>query len=274
MQPKIEFQDVDFSYQPEVPVLKHVSFQVQPGQTVALVGANGSGKSTIAKLLTGLLTPNHGSILVDQITLTPQNMAELRQRIGLVFQNPDDQIVGATVAENTAFGLENRNVPRPEMQRRVQTALEQVEMWEYRDREPGLLSGGQKQRVALASALAITPEILILDEATSMLDPQAKQELNQIIQRLQQQAGLTIILITHDLEMLALAERVIALDQQQVAFTGTAAELFRQEDLLMRMQLELPFSLQVQRDLAAQQVPLPATDLNEKELIVWLTKLL
>ncbi|USS88482.1 energy-coupling factor transporter ATPase [Fructilactobacillus hinvesii] len=274
MQPKIEFRTVDFAYQPEVPVLTNVSFQVKAGQTIALVGANGSGKSTIAKLLAGLLEPTSGTILIDHTPLTPTNLAQLRQRIGLVFQNPDDQIVGATVAENTAFGLENRNVPRPEMQTRVHRALEQVGMWDYRDREPGLLSGGQKQRVALASALAITPEILILDEATSMLDPQAKQELNQIIQKLQEQVGLTIILITHDLEMLSLAERVIALDQQQVAFTGTASELFHEKHLLAQMQLELPFSLQVQRELAAQRVPVPDTDLNEKELIEWLTKLL
>ncbi|USS92985.1 energy-coupling factor transporter ATPase [Fructilactobacillus ixorae] len=270
----IEFQGVDFSYQPETPVLEQVSFQIPAGQTVALVGANGSGKSTIAKLITGLLTADQGQIFLDQEEVTATTITRLRQRIGIVFQNPDDQIVGATVAENTAFGLENRNVPRSVMHQRVRTALDQVGMWTYRDREPGLLSGGQKQRVALASALAVTPEVLILDEATSMLDPQAKAELNQIVKRLQQQTGLTIVLITHDLEMLGIAEQVVALADHQVAFTGTPAALFQQDQLLTQLQLERPFSLQVQRDLATAGVPVPDHDLNERELIQWLTKLL
>lgn len=263
----IDVEGLTFSYSEELePVLKDVSFHVKQGEWLSIIGHNGSGKSTTVRLLDGLLEPTSGNIRIAGQLLTADNVWELRQKIGMVFQNPDNQFVGATVEDDVAFGLENRGVPYEEMVQRVQEALELVGMAAFGKREPARLSGGQKQRVAIAGALALRPDILILDEATSMLDPEGRLELIRIVQEVRQQFGLTVVSITHDLDEVALSDRVLVMKQGQLVLDTTPRELFSETEDLLVLGLDKPFTSHVLTAIEPLVNSLPALYMTEKEL--------
>ncbi|WP_405112986.1 energy-coupling factor transporter ATPase [Paenibacillus sp. FSL K6-1217] len=235
------FDRVDYDYRQEKPVLRQLSFGIHPGEFVAVIGANGSGKSTAAKLMNGLLQPRKGEVRLGTLnTLNREDLLKIRERAGLVFQNPDDQFITASVLDEVVFGLENLRVPRPEMSRRASAALRAVQMEAYEDAAPHQLSGGQKQRAAIAAVIAMQPDILILDEATSMLDPQGRQELLQLLRRLHRQ-GQTIIHITHHMDEVLAADRVLLLSHGELAYDGPPARLFS-KDTIAGQPLELPFA--------------------------------
>ena len=247
----IEVSNLFFKYQEDQEdyTLKDVSFHVKPGEWLSIVGHNGSGKSTTARLLDGLLLAESGDIHIAGIKLTEENIWEIRQDIGMVFQNPDNQFVGATVEDDVAFGLENKGISHSEMTNRVTEALALVGMTAFKTREPARLSGGQKQRVAIAGALATRPKILIFDESTSMLDPDGRQELLGTIQTIRQQFDMTIISITHDLDEVALSDRVIVMKTGEIESISTPRELFSRGNDLVALGLDLPFTVRLQESL-------------------------
>ncbi|WP_153722583.1 energy-coupling factor ABC transporter ATP-binding protein [Sporosarcina cascadiensis] len=247
--------------------LDDVSFTLYEGEWLAVVGHNGSGKSTLAKLLIGLLFPSSGEVNLFLEQLSEENLWETRSRMGIVFQNPDNQFVGSTVQDDVAFALENNGVPHEIMVRRVHEALEQVKMTGYINHEPHHLSGGQKQRVAIAGALALQPELLILDEATSMLDPQGREEVIEIVKKLRAEFGLTVISITHDLEEVLLADRVLVMNEGNVLMTGTPEEIFRKGAELESIGLDLPFALRVSELLRQANVDIQGNHMTEEELV-------
>ena len=267
----LSVHNLTYRYDEQAPYLfTDFSLTIARGERVAIVGHNGSGKSTLAKLFVGLLSAEQGEIGIFGDTLTPENLHQLRQKIGMVFQNPDNQFVGATVEDDVAFGLENHRVPQVEMQARIDEALATVGMSAYKNREPHTLSGGQKQRVALASVLALRPDVIILDEATAMLDPLGRATMMDVLANLKHaQPDLTLIAITHDMDEAALADRVILLDDGVVLADGKPADVFTQADLLVEHGLELPFAGELQADLRLQ----PERHLLEGELVDWLLSL-
>ncbi|MFU2205465.1 energy-coupling factor ABC transporter ATP-binding protein [Streptococcus pluranimalium] len=247
----IEVSNLFFKYQEDQEdyTLKDVSFHVKPGEWLSIVGHNGSGKSTTARLLDGLLLAESGDIHISGKKLTEENIWEIRQDIGMVFQNPDNQFVGATVEDDVAFGLENKGISHSEMTNRVTEALVLVGMTTFKTREPARLSGGQKQRVAIAGALATRPKILIFDESTSMLDPDGRHELLETIQKIRQQFDMTIISITHDLDEVALSDRVIVMKSGEIESISTPRELFSRGNDLVALGLDLPFTVRLQESL-------------------------
>lgn len=238
----IEVNNLSFSYDQEKDVLKNISFSIPQGSYTTIIGHNGSGKSTIAKLLIGLLEPKEGEIRVLGTTLTDDNLYEQREHLGIVFQNPDNQFIGSTVADDIAFGLENHCVPQENMQAIIEEAASRVGMSDYLDAEPTRLSGGQKQRVAIAGILAIEPDLIIFDESTSMLDPQGKKSINDQIRRLHDEKDITILSITHDMEEVAQSDYVVVLKDGKAVLSGTPAEIFAHEKELKEMQLDVPFA--------------------------------
>ena len=267
----LSFNNVTFSYTPDVPdarkAVQGVTFSVNEGEWIAIVGHNGSGKSTLAKLLSGLLFPQEGEVRIMRDVLTEENLWDLRSQIGMVFQNPDNQFVGATVQDDVAFSLENNGVPYEEMFKRVHDSLQQVKMDGFLNHEPHHLSGGQKQRVAIAGALAMHPRILILDEATSMLDPQGREEVLQIVQALREKIGLTVLSITHDLEEAMLADRILFMNDGKKFAQGTPAEIFALGDQLVELGLDLPFAMKMTKLLQAQGIQLVGQHMTEEELV-------
>ena len=253
---KIEVEHLTFSYDGEQDVLKDVSFQIEEGSYTTIVGHNGSGKSTIAKLLIGLMEAKSGTITVDGIKLTEKSVYDIRDKIGLVCQTPDNQLIGATVADDIAFGLENHQVPQEQMQRIIERFAQQVNMSKYLNSEPTKLSGGQKQRVAIASVLAIAPQILIFDESTSMLDPQGKAEINGLIRQIHQASGMTIVSITHDIEEMANSDHVIVMSEGQVVMDGTPEMILKREQELVELQLDVPFTLKFIREMEQNGISL------------------
>ncbi|MFZ7334459.1 energy-coupling factor ABC transporter ATP-binding protein [Streptococcus pluranimalium] len=247
----IEVSNLFFKYQEDQEdyTLKDVSFHVKPGEWLSIVGHNGSGKSTTARLLDGLLLAESGDIHIAGKKLTEENIWEIRQDIGMVFQNPDNQFVGATVEDDVAFGLENKGISHSKMTNRVTEALALVGMTAFKTREPARLSGGQKQRVAIAGALATRPKILIFDESTSMLDPDGRQELLGTIQTIRQQFDMTIISITHDLDEVALSDRVVVMKSGEIESISTPRELFSRGNDLVALGLDLPFTVRLQESL-------------------------
>ena len=263
----IEIKNLKFKYHQDQPsyILDDVSFHVKRGEWLSIVGHNGSGKSTTARLIDGLL--ESGQIIVDGQELTEDNVWDIRDKIGMVFQNPDNQFVGATVEDDVAFGLENKGVPYEEMASRVQEALEFVGMSEFKDREPARLSGGQKQRVAIAGIVAMRPSILILDEATSMLDPEGRQELIQSIKAIRKEYGMTVLSITHDLDEVALSDRVLVLKKGKVESVSSPRELFSRGSELVDLGLDIPFSALLTQKLRNKGLIDCEDYLTEKELV-------
>ena len=263
----IEVRNLKYKYDNESEnyTLNDVSFQVKKGEWLSIVGHNGSGKSTTVRLIDGLLEAESGDIIISGDKLTVENVWEKRRQIGMVFQNPDNQFVGATVEDDVAFGLENQGLDYNLMVERVQQALELVGMQDFKEREPARLSGGQKQRVAVAGVVALRPDIIILDEATSMLDPEGRLDLIQTVKKIKDSNQLTVISITHDLDEIALSDCVLVMKEGQVESTATPRELFSREDL-EELGLDQPFVNQVKAALRQSGLPLPDTYLTEKEL--------
>ena len=265
----IEIKNLKFKYNQDQTsyTLNDVSFHVKHGEWLSIVGHNGSGKSTTARLIGGLLVADSGQIIVDGQELTEETVWDIRDKIGMVFQNPDNQFVGATVEDDVAFGLENKGLPYKEMVSRVQEALSFVGMMDFKDREPARLSGGQKQRVAIAGIIAMRPSILILDEATSMLDPEGRQELIQYIEDIRQQYGMTVLSITHDLDEVAMSNRVLVLKQGKVESISSPRELFSRGSELVDLGLDIPFSALLTQKLKNQGLIDCVGYLTEKELV-------
>ncbi|WP_228099262.1 energy-coupling factor ABC transporter ATP-binding protein [Granulicatella sp. 19428wC4_WM01] len=271
----IEVKQVSYSYQTDkttsdTKALNDVSFHINKGEWVAIVGHNGSGKSTTAKLLNGLLIPDKGTIHIDGIPLNQDTIWDIRQHVGMVFQNPENQFVGATVQDDVAFGLENQGVPLEEMKKRVKEALRLVGMWEFKDREPSRLSGGQKQRVAIASVLALRPKVIILDEATAMLDPKGRLMVMETVQQLRKEFGLTIVSITHDVEEAGMADRLFVMNKGQLLHTKEPKLLFSQAEEMAILGLDIPFSETVRLQLEKEGIAVPKEYMTISELEEWL----
>lgn len=267
----MSFENVTFTYMQEdesvKPAVKELSFSIQDGEWIALVGHNGSGKSTIAKLMNGLLFPQVGKVEAMGKLMSEETLWDIRSQMGMVFQNPDNQFVGATVQDDVAFALENNGVPHEEMVVRVKEALQQVKMADYLDHEPHHLSGGQKQRVAIAGALALRPRLLILDEATSMLDPQGRMEVIETIRELRKATGLTVISITHDLEEAALADRILVMNAGEKQLEGKPEAVFLSGNKLTSLGLDLPFSMRMTHLLREAGIELQGEHMTEDELV-------
>lgn len=264
----VQIENVSFKYDlQEEYALNDVSFNINKGEWLAIVGHNGSGKSTLAKLLNGLQFAEKGSITIGGTKISEETVWDTRKMVGMVFQNPDNQFVGTTVQDDVAFGLENHGVPREEMIIRVQEALEQVKMSQFLLQEPHHLSGGQKQRVAIASVLALKPAIIVLDEATSMLDPKGREQVLETIRELKSDNDLTVVSITHDLEEAAKADRMIVMNRGQLYKEGTPKEIFQLEEELISLGLDIPFSVKLSKKLKELGMPLDKHFLSEEELV-------
>ncbi|HFI0353426.1 TPA: energy-coupling factor ABC transporter ATP-binding protein [Streptococcus suis] len=271
----IEVKNLKYKYSQddEDYTLNDVSFHVKQGEWLSIIGHNGSGKSTTVRLIDGLLEAESGDIIIDGDVLTVDNVWDKRRLIGMVFQNPDNQFVGATVEDDVAFGLENQGIALEEMRKQVDEALELVGMADFKTREPARLSGGQKQRVAIAGVVALRPKIIILDEATSMLDPEGRLDLIKIVQEIKDRHGMTVISITHDLDEVALSDRVIVMKRGQVESVSTPTELFMREDLA-DLDLDKPFTTELATSLRQAGFDLPLRYFTEEELEETLWELL
>lgn len=241
----LKISHLSFSYTGETEALKDINLEIKKGSWISILGHNGSGKSTLSKCLVGLLEPASGNIEIDGLKLNEENLNDIRRKIGIVFQNPDNQFVGVTVRHDIAFGLENQCLDPEEMERRVHHYASLVGMQDFLGKEPHQLSGGQKQRVAIAGALAMEQDILILDEATSMLDPEGTEEIIALIKKLNKELNKTIITITHDLSFAADSDELIVLKDGEIILQGTPEEVFKEEDLLKSSHLELPFEVKL-----------------------------
>lgn len=268
MTPMIEFKNVSFRYDTNGPwTVNNISFSIPQNSATALIGHNGSGKSTIAKLMNGLLIPEEGEIWINGKQLTEDSVWDIRKDVGMVFQNPDNQFVGTTVRDDIAFGMENRGIKREEMEKRIKLALEAVDMEDYLLTEPYRLSGGQKQRVAIAGVIAMQPEVMILDEATVMLDPQGREEIMETIQFLQSEGNLTLITVTHDLNEIATMDRVIVLNQGEIWSEGTPKELLYQGDKLKEIGLDIPFIVELTKQLKQKGINVNKKVLTNEQLL-------
>jgi energy-coupling factor transport system ATP-binding protein len=264
----VSVENISFKYPNEANyAVKNVSFCVQRGEWLAIVGHNGSGKSTIAKLLNGLLRPESGVIKIFGTELNETTIWEIRKQVGMVFQNPDNQFVGTTVQDDVAFGLENNGIPRDEMVERVNEAIRLVKMEEFSEQEPHHLSGGQKQRVAIAGIIALQPDIIILDEATSMLDPKGRNEVLKTVRDLKKKQKITVISITHDLEEVVKADRVIVMNKGEILTEGTPAEIFLLGEQLEKIGLDLPFAIKLSNHLKRAGFPLTTDHLTAEGLV-------
>lgn len=264
----IEFKNVSFAYDEDGPwVLKDCSFHVYENEWLAIIGHNGSGKSTIAKLINGLLFPQKGEILINGEQVTPERVWDIRKDVGMVFQNPDNQFVGATVQDDVAFGMENRGMPRELMVERIKESLESVQMTDYRMTEPYRLSGGQKQRIAIAGVLAVSPQVILLDEATAMLDPHGRQEIMQTVANVREEKDLSLITITHDLTEVVQADRVIVMNQGEKWFESDPRGVFARKEALREIGLDVPFVTNLADELKLTGLTLQNEPLNHKELL-------
>lgn len=263
----IDVKNLSFRYKEsqEYYDVKDITFHVKRGEWLSIVGHNGSGKSTTVRLIDGLLEAESGEIVIDGQRLTEENVWNIRRQIGMVFQNPDNQFVGATVEDDVAFGLENQGLSRQEMKKRVEEALALVGMLDFKKREPARLSGGQKQRVAIAGVVALRPAILILDEATSMLDPEGRRELIGTVKGIRKDYDMTVISITHDLEEVAMSDRVLIMKKGEIESTSSPRELFSRNDL-DQIGLDDPFANQLKKSLSQNGYDLPENYLTESEL--------
>ena len=273
---RLSARDVSYTYEESAdPALKKISLSIEAGEFVAVLGHNGSGKSTLAKLINGLYLPTEGQVLVCGVdTADDSRLWDIRRQAGMIFQNPDNQIVATVVEEDVAFGLENLGVPHDVMVPRIKEALKAVRMTDYAESAPHMLSGGQKQRVAIAGILAMQPSCLIADEATAMLDPSGRREVLDTVRRLNREKGITVVWITHFMEEAAQADRVIVISDGEEALTGTPREVFRQVDRMRELHLDVPHMAALAHELREEGMPLPEGILTVEEMAGEVMKLL
>lgn len=265
--PILSVEGLTYAYEDDNPVLKDVSFSIEKGSYVSIIGHNGSGKSTLAKCIMGLLGGFQGKISLFGEELTKKSLYRLRSRVGIVFQNPDNQFVGSTVADDIAFGLENKCVPHEQMQGIIDQFAEEAGMKAFLDHEPQMLSGGQKQRVAIAGVLAMEPELVIFDEATAMLDPKGKKEISDLIARMRlKNPDLTLISITHDIEEAANSDQVLVVNKGQIVLQGPPSLVFQEEEKLREISLGIPFAYQMKSALKKEGIDIPDKVLTLEEL--------
>lgn len=262
-----KLENVTFSYDKKINVIKDLTLSVEKGEYLAVIGKNGSGKSTLAKLLNALVLPDSGSVTVDGYSSADKkSLFEIRKRVGVVFQNPDNQLVASIVEDDVAFGPENLGVPREEIGERIDYALNAVGMQEYRKSSPTRLSGGQKQRIAIAGVLALKPEILVLDESTSMLDPKGRKEVLDTVKELNKNHGVTVITVTHYMDEILDADRVIVMENGKIALEGSPRQIFAQKEKINKLGLELPLASRIAEELIARGIPLKDGILTGEEL--------
>ena len=272
MKPIIEMKNITFRYQVEdtIPALNDVSLSIHQGEWIAIIGHNGSGKSTLAKTINGLLLPESGTIEINGQEVNEKNIWDIRRNVGMVFQNPDNQFVGSTVEDDVAFGLENQGIPREEMLVRVKESLEQVRMAEFMKKEPSRLSGGQKQRVAIAGIVALRPNVIILDEATSMLDPEGRLEVIATVKKIKEENNLTVLSITHDIDEAANANRIFIMKKGELIQEGTPEEIFSAGEKLIELGLDLPFPERLKAALKQSGLKVPEEYMTEERMVDWL----
>lgn len=277
----IEFQNVSYRYEADdgeekLPlVVNNISLNIKKGDFIAILGHNGSGKSTLAKLSNSILIPESGKVLVNGMDTADEDLSyDIRRTVGVVFQNPDNQIVATIVEEDVAFGPENLGVPPEEIRKRVDNALKAVGMYEYRGNEPHKLSGGQKQRVAIAGIIAMLPECIVLDEPTAMLDPRGRKEVMDTCIKLNREMGMTVVFITHFMEEAVLANRVIVMDDAKIILDGTPKQVFHNSELLKKVGLDVPETAKLANDLRESGAPLPEDILSADEFSDEILKLL
>lgn len=261
-----------YSQNQEKYVLNDVSLDIEKDEWITLIGANGSGKSTLVKTLNGLNVPEKGTVFIDGLELNEENIWDIRQKVGMVFQNPDNQFVGSTVQDDVAFGLENIGLPRDEMIIRIDDALKRVGMEDFKLMEPSRLSGGQKQRVAIAGVLALRPQIIVLDEATSMLDPKGRQEVLNTVKSIKEESKMTVISITHDINEANEADRIFVMNKGKIQYVERPEVIFKLGDELIDLGLTVPFAEQLKNKLSTRGLNVPDEYMSEERLVEWLWK--
>jgi len=264
---KLEVRDVKFSYPDGHEAVKNISFTIHEGECVGIIGANGAGKSTILMLIMGIIFPEAGEILVGDVKVTKKTLPIIRKSIGMVFQNPDNQMVATIVEEDVAFGPENLGVEPSEIRRRVDESLKKVGMYEYRKHAPHLLSGGQKQRIAIAGILAMMPKCIVLDEPTAMLDPSGRKEVISTIQDINKNYGITVILITHYMDEAAKADRIIVMDNGSIITEGNPRDVFSKVEMMKKIGLDVPQVTELSYELAQSGVNISQEILNVDEMV-------
>ena len=277
MEEMLRVQDVHFRYDPEQPVwaVSGVSMDIKKGEFVAVLGANGCGKSTLAKHFNAILLPEKGTVLVEDIdTRTEEKLYDIRQKVGMVFQNPDNQIVATVVEEDVAFALENLGVPPAEIRARIDEAMQMSGIYKHREKAPHKLSGGQKQRVAIAGVIAMRPDCLVLDEATAMLDPRGREKVMETIHHLNKDFGITVVSITHYMEEAAQADRVLVMSEGHVVMEGTPKEVFSQTEKVRALRLDVPQAAELRDELVKAGLDLPEGIITEDECAAALYELL
>ncbi|MED0738193.1 energy-coupling factor transporter ATPase [Aneurinibacillus thermoaerophilus] len=271
----IRLNHVSFAYEgAEEKAVKGVSCEVRKGEFLSIIGHNGSGKSTLAKLLNGLLLPTEGSVEVaGVVTSDEEQIWQVRQTVGMVFQNPDNQFVAPTVEDDIAFGMENIGIPPSEMEARIIDVLQKVNMSEFRTAEPNRLSGGQKQRVAIAGALAVRPAVLVLDEATAMLDPRGRKEVLEVVRRMNLEQGMTVIQITHYLEETLESDRILVMDGGALVGEGTPETIYQKVDWLRKLGLDVPFACDLQYRLRKKGFRFPVLNITGEGVLdsLWIS---
>ncbi|MBR2578272.1 MAG: energy-coupling factor transporter ATPase [Erysipelotrichaceae bacterium] len=265
----IEVKNLTFSYNDTSLAIDNVSLNIEKGSYTAVIGHNGSGKSTLAKLLAGLLEAKSGEIVIDGLLMNEKNIYEIRKKLGIVFQNPDNQFIGSTVRDDIAFSLENRRVPQKDMDPIIDEYAKEVGLSDFLDKEPTALSGGQKQRVAIAGVMAMKPDILIFDEATSMLDPKGKADIKKLISELHDNGRFTIISITHDIEEVLQADDCLVLNKGKVYMHDKPEKVFARPEELRKIDLDIPFNLKVKEALAKNGIRLKNSDLKGMAKELW-----
>lgn len=265
--PIIELKNASFSYDKKIDVIKNVSLTINDGEYVAIIGHNGSGKSTLAKLFNALCVADKGQVLIDGFDASDKkNVFEIRKSVGVVFQNPDNQLIASIVEDDIAFGPENLGIKRKEIGERIDFALSAVGMQKYRHSSPTRLSGGQKQRIAIAGVLALKPKVLVLDESTAMLDPQGRKEVLKVASDLNKNQKTTVINITHYMDEVISADRVLVMNDGEIVLSGTPKEIFTHRDELRKCGLEIPLALEIADRLIEKGISLPQGILTEEQL--------